>query len=180
MFDMRDSQVGAELQVARVESSAVTLSFEEFFQAEHERLLGALYVVVGNRSDAEELMQEAFLRVWERWARVQILESPIGYLYRTAMNTSRTRGRRAAIAARRVLGIANPRDDFSDVEVREDVRVALAALTLRQRAALVLTDLLGHSSVEAGRILGIKDSTVRALATQARASLRQTLESPDE
>lgn len=180
MVDMGDAQVGAALHVARVESPAVPLSFEEFFRAEHERLLGALYVVVGNRSDAEELMQEAFLRVWERWDRVQTLESPVGYLYRTAMNGSRTMRRRAATAARRRLGLGGTPDDFGDVEVREDVRVALATLTPRQRAALVLTDLLGHSAPDAGRILGIKGSTVRALTTQARASLRQTMENPDE
>jgi DNA-directed RNA polymerase specialized sigma24 family protein len=42
-------------------------TFDEFFLQEHERLFRALYFVSGNRADVEELMQEAFLRLWERW-----------------------------------------------------------------------------------------------------------------
>jgi sigma-70-like protein len=41
--------------------------FDTFFEEEHERLFKALYFVTGNRHDAEELMQDAFLRLWERW-----------------------------------------------------------------------------------------------------------------
>jgi RNA polymerase sigma-70 factor (ECF subfamily) len=64
------------------------------------------------------------------------------------------------------------RDLFQDVEVQDDVRRALSALTPRQRAAVVLTELLGYTSGEASEIMGIKASTVRVLATQARARLR--------
>jgi RNA polymerase sigma-70 factor, ECF subfamily len=42
----------------------------------------------GNRAEAEELAQDAFLKVWERWDRVADIEEPVGYLYRTAMNLS--------------------------------------------------------------------------------------------
>jgi DNA-directed RNA polymerase specialized sigma24 family protein len=41
--------------------------FDEFFEVEHERLFKALYFVTGNRHDAEELIQDAFLKLWERW-----------------------------------------------------------------------------------------------------------------
>lgn len=41
--------------------------FDYFFEEEHERLFKALYFVAGNRHDAEELMQDAFLKLWERW-----------------------------------------------------------------------------------------------------------------
>jgi DNA-directed RNA polymerase specialized sigma24 family protein len=50
----------------------------------------------------------------------------------------------------------------------------LLALSPRQRAALVLLDMYGYGSEEAGRIMGIRPSTVRALATQGRAVLRST------
>ena len=50
----------------------------------------------------------------------------------------------------------------------------LQALTPRQRAALLLLDLYDYGSEEAGRIMGIRPSTVRALATQGRAVLRTT------
>jgi len=57
---------------------------------------------------------------------------------------------------------------------------ALAGLPRRQRAALVLTDLLGFSSEEAGRMLGVKPVTVRVLASQGRAAMKQSLGERDE
>jgi len=104
------------------------------------------------------------------------MDDPTGYLFRTAMNVFRSRYRRSLMALRR-LALLTPRDrdPFSDVDVREDLRRALIALTPRQRAAIVLTELLGYSSEDAARILGIKASTVRALTTQARAAMRSSL-----
>jgi RNA polymerase sigma factor (sigma-70 family) len=153
-------------------------SFEAFFEAEHSRLLRALFLVTGNRQEAEEIMQDAFVAVWERWERVAAMDEPVGYLYRTAMNRFRSRARRAARAARRVVGIAEGADAFAAAEERDALARALARLPDRQRAAIVLTELLGYGSVEAGRILGIRGVTVRSLASQARAALRTHLEDP--
>src|SRR2546421_393746 len=68
---------------------ALAASFEDFFELEHEGLFGALYLLTGNRSDAGDLMQLAFLKVWERWSVIQEMDNPTGYLYRTAMNRLR-------------------------------------------------------------------------------------------
>jgi DNA-directed RNA polymerase specialized sigma24 family protein len=51
-------------------TSGVASSFESFFEAHHARLFGALAVMARNRADAEEIMQDAFLKVLERWDRV--------------------------------------------------------------------------------------------------------------
>ena len=150
-------------------------SFERFFRDGHVRLLRALYLVTGSREEAEELMQEAFLKVWERWDRVSVMEDPTGYLYRTAMNAFRSRYRRVAAATRRTFS-REPRDEFAAVDARDEVTRALAALTRRQRAALVVTELLGYGTEEAARILGVKPVTVRVLASQGRAALRELLE----
>lgn len=53
-------------------------TFEAFFRAEHTRLLRALFIVTGSEQEAEELMQDAFLAVWERWEHVREIESPTG------------------------------------------------------------------------------------------------------
>jgi DNA-directed RNA polymerase specialized sigma24 family protein len=47
--------------------------------------------VTGNRHEAEEAMQDAFARIWERWDVVQSFANPTGYLYRAAMNVWRIR-----------------------------------------------------------------------------------------
>ena len=57
---------------------------------------------------------------------------------------------------------------------------ALARLTRRQRAAIVLTEYLSYTTDEAGAILGVKPVTVRVLASQGRAALREALGGSDE
>jgi RNA polymerase sigma factor (sigma-70 family) len=155
------------------------LTFDAFFAAESHRLLRALYLVTGNAQEAEEIMQEAFLEVWERWDRVSAMDSPVGYLFRTAMNRHRSGVRRARRAARRAIRIADGGDDFARADERDAVARALARLPSRQRAAIVLTELLGYEAKTAAAILGVRDATVRSLASRARAGLRKELEEND-
>jgi RNA polymerase sigma-70 factor, ECF subfamily len=49
---------------------AVDASFEDFFELEQERVLRLLWLVTGSRQEAEDIVQDAFLRVWERWPQV--------------------------------------------------------------------------------------------------------------
>jgi RNA polymerase sigma-70 factor, ECF subfamily len=154
-------------------------SFEAFYDAESQTLFRRLWLVNGNRAEAEELMQDAFLKVWERWAKVSAMGDPVGYLYRTAMNLFRKRYRRTMLAIRRTVGLAPTRDDFADADERETVRQVLSTLPPRQRAALVLTELLGFSPVDAGRALGVQASTIRSLSHQGRESFRTAMEIDD-
>jgi RNA polymerase sigma factor (sigma-70 family) len=154
-------------------------TFEAFFEAERDGLFGALVLITGDRHEAEEIAQDAFLAMWERWDKVRGMGNPAGYLYRTAMNVFRRRRRRAAVAVRRVVGLAHAEDAFAAADARQVVARALAGLSRRQRAALVLTELLGFTSEEAGRALGIKPVTVRVLASQGRAAMKQKLERND-
>jgi RNA polymerase sigma-70 factor (ECF subfamily) len=71
-------------------------------------------------------------------------------------------------------------DDFQLVDERQVALHALSLLPPRQRAALVLTEVLRYTAEEAGEMLGIRASTVRALHFQARASLRQMRELNDD
>lgn len=148
--------------------------FDAFVEEEHERLYKALYFVTGSREDAEDLAQEAFLRLWERWDRIDEIDDPTGYLFRVALNGFRMRRRRAAVALRRRAPEAESRDEFVDAEMRADVRRLLLHLTPRQRAALLLVDLLGYRSEQAARILRVRPSTVRNLASQGRRALKET------
>jgi RNA polymerase sigma factor (sigma-70 family) len=147
-------------------------SFEEFFAAERARLFGALVVMTNDRAEAEEILQDAFLTVWERWERVAAMEEPVGFLYRIAMNLFRKRLRRAAVAVRKAVHLLPRGDELADVEIRDEAVRLLERLTPRERAALVVTAYLGYSSEEAGELLGIRASTVRVLTNRARAALR--------
>lgn len=164
-------------EAARSGAEDLAASFELFYETERDGLFAALYLITRNPHEAEELMHDAFLKVWERWERVRDMDRPAGYLYRTAMNAFRGRYRRTAIA-RRFFGWAYQRDPLADVEGRDELDRALAALTVRQRAAVILTELLGYTSEEAGHLLGVRAGTVRVLAQHGRDTLRKTMGSP--
>jgi RNA polymerase sigma-70 factor (ECF subfamily) len=158
------------------------LTFEGLFQAEHRALFRALYLIVGNTQEAEELMQDAFLKVWERWDRVSRMDNPAGYLCRIAMNGARSRIRRLRLATRRTIASAATQvpDPFADVDLRDELVRALAALSERQRMALVLTDLLDVPAEDSARLLRVRPPTVRSLASQGRATLRVRLGAEDD
>lgn len=147
------------------------ITFEDLFHAQKDRLLQVMSVITGSRSEAEDITQEAFTRLFERWEAVSKMDNPEGYLHRVAMNQFRSRYRRGAVGLRRAIAVGPPRDVFAEVDDRDLALRKLGSLSPRQRAALVLTEALGYSGEEAGRLLGIKATTVWALTHQARAAL---------
>jgi RNA polymerase sigma factor (sigma-70 family) len=155
-------------------------SFEDFYEAEHVRLFRALALVTGNRQETEDVLQEAFLRIWNRWDTVRTFDNPTGYLYRTAVNVSLSRRRRLAVAARTLGGRWFAQDPLESVDARDEIGRALERLTPRERAAIVLTDMLDFPAKEAAAAMGIRDSTVRVLASRARARMRAAIGERDE
>jgi len=168
----------ARLGVAGVDvddTARTSASFEDFFDQERDRLYRALWLVTRNRFEAEELTQEAFVRVLERWDRIAEMNDPRAYLFRTAMNAFRTSYGRAILAAKRTMRVVPADDAIAEVDERDATVRALARLSPRQRAAVVLTDLLGFRSEEAARMLGIRASTLRMHASRAHAALKETM-----
>jgi RNA polymerase sigma-70 factor, ECF subfamily len=165
-----------KFQSVRVEAGG---DFDTFVAEESDRLFRALYFVTGSREDAEDLAQDAFLRLWERWDRIDGIDDPTAYLFRVALNGFRMRRRRALAAVRKRLSPPQEHDLFAEAELRADLRSMLLNLSPRQRAALVLVDLLEYSSDQAAGILRVRPSTVRNLASQGRRALRATEGSRD-
>jgi RNA polymerase sigma factor (sigma-70 family) len=154
--------------------------FREFFETEYRRLAKALFLVAGDPLEADELAQEALVRVFERWDRVRVMDSPAGYLYRTALNLNRSRLRRLASRVRHPLSVSPEPDPLAGVEARDEVRRYLAALPRGQREAVVLIEWLGMGAEQAGAILGIDASTVRVQFSRARRALRTMAGTRDE
>jgi RNA polymerase sigma-70 factor (ECF subfamily) len=153
--------------------------FEEFFEAEHVRLARALYLLTGSVAEADELTQEAMVRVYERWDQVRQMGSPQGYLFRTALNLHRSRLRWLATRARQILQPTSSPDPAEVVQSRDSLDRALASLPTGQRGAVVLVEWLGMDPQEAARALGIKPGSVRARLSRAKAALREMLEDED-
>jgi RNA polymerase sigma-70 factor (ECF subfamily) len=176
---MSDPAVSAQTSTDETVVADRAAAFEDFFRGQTRDLYAHLCLITGNRAEAEELAQDAFLKVWERWDRVADMDKPVGYLYRTAMNLFRKRYRTVVIALRKAVSVELREDEFATAEDRSLVASALAQLAPRQRAALVLTELIGFSSEEAGPMLGVSPGTVRSLASQGRAAMKHHLEDND-
>jgi RNA polymerase sigma factor (sigma-70 family) len=175
-----------EVQPSRVKlvaeaEYAEEASFEAFFAAEWPRLFRALVLLTGNTHEAEDVTQGAFLKLLERWDTLDHGEDLEGYLFRTALNSYRSRYRRSRLAAKRVLAPGQAgTDPFEQVSERESAVRLLLGLTRRQRAAIVLTGIEGFDYRQAGGLLGVKESTVRALVSQARARFAKGMDADDE
>jgi RNA polymerase sigma-70 factor, ECF subfamily len=156
------------------------LDFDAFFDREKARLFSALCLVTRNRFEAEELTQDAFLSVYERWDRVGTMEDPSGYLYRVAMNAFRSWHRRSALAAKRTIRLTRADESIAMIDEQDAVVRSLEPLSPRQRAVVVLIDLLGYSSEEAGQMLGIRASTVRTYAERAHRDLKARMDESRE
>jgi len=152
-------------------------AFDDFFRSTHRRAFTAMCLVTGDRYEAEEIVQDAYLRLLERWDRVGEMDDPEGYLFRTTMNVFRNRYRRATLAVRRAVALAPAaRDDLATVEARDELIRLLQPLAPRQRAAVLATSILDLPADEAGRLLGMEAATVRALSSRARKQLRKTVQ----
>jgi RNA polymerase sigma-70 factor (ECF subfamily) len=171
---MSESQArSAAVAIPVPRTGAVTLQFQEFFEAEYERLGRALYVLTGSVSEADELAQEAMVKVYERWHRVSGMDSPAGYLYRTAMNLYRSRLRQIKSRASKHIAPDPEPDGFEAVEDRDQLRRLIATLPDGERQALALVEVLGLSTEEAGEVLNVEAVSVRVRLSRARARLRR-------
>lgn len=152
-------------------SANVREGFAEFFRDHYETLLRAMYLITGDRYEAEDLTQDAFAKACERWDRVSTMENPAGYLYRTATNARKSSLRRVALGVRRAVS-PEASDPMSDSDERDRIRRALATIPVNQREAVVLVEWLGFSDEEAAEALGTSAGAIRVRLSRARSALR--------
>jgi RNA polymerase sigma-70 factor (ECF subfamily) len=142
--------------------------------------------VMLNREDAEDLVQEAFLRALDRIETFDESRQFGPWFFRLLVNTGinmrRSRERRATEpepfdAASYEPG---PDEEMERTEIRERFAAALARLPERQREIIGMFEVDGFSSVEIAEILGVTPETVRWHVHQARRVLRQALASVKE
>jgi RNA polymerase sigma factor (sigma-70 family) len=156
------------------------VGFSEFFEQEHLRLGRSIYLLTGDRDEAEDLVQEALARAYERWDRVSQMAEPGGYVYRIASNLHRRRSR-TRLRRRTLVGDQRAQDvapaDAADARI--DLMRALAMLPRDQREALVLVEMFDLDASTAAETLGIKAVSVRVRVHRARLRLREILGGDD-
>lgn len=155
-------------------------SFEGFFRGQYTTLYRALTLLSGDPTEAQDLVQEAFARVYERWDRVAVMDSPGGYLYRIALNLQRKQVLGRSRSSARGPDTSSGADPAEVVEARTEVARLLGALPVGQRQALVLVEWLGLDAAEAAGVLGIKAASVRVRVHRAKTTLRERFGVADE
>jgi RNA polymerase sigma factor (sigma-70 family) len=144
-------------------------------------LVGAVALIAGSRAAAEETVQEALARAWERSRRGEQIENLGAWVTTVSLNLARSglRRLRAERKARDRLGVAEVGGGASPAE-RIDLRRALAELPRRQREATVLRYYLGLDVREVAEALGVPEGTAKSLLARARHALATALAVPDD
>lgn len=194
---------------------AETFDSKDDFLADAQRyrreLLAHCYRMTGSLHDAEDLVQDTYLRAWKSYDNFEGRSSIRTWLYRIATNTCLTaldgRQRRplpsglgapnsdptADIAEHPEVTWLQPLPDAADadptdpsviVASRDSVRLAFIAalqhLSARQRAVLVLREVLQWKAAEVGEAIGASTAAVNSLLQRARAQLDETRPSQDD
>jgi RNA polymerase sigma-70 factor (sigma-E family) len=149
--------------------------FEELYSAHGRDATRVAYLLTGSREEAEDLVQEAFVRILGRFGDLRKPEVFRTYLTRTVTNLARS-GFRHREVERRHRGSLVTRDDAAtgpDLAARDEMARALARLPYRQRAALVLRYCEDLSEQQTAEVLQTSVKAVKALVTRGLATLRQ-------
>jgi RNA polymerase sigma-70 factor, ECF subfamily len=159
---------------------ATSASFEEFYAATVDRLLGQLFLVTGDLHAAEELVQEAFTRAAMRWSYLQSYDVPEAWVRRVAMNLAADRARGLRRQARALMRLGPP-PAVPSVSVETLALVqALRTLPVRQRQAVVLHYLADLPVADIAQALGVPAGTVKSLLARGRRALAARLGEPEE
>lgn len=148
----------------------------DLFDRHFAALRRLAFALLGDASAADEVAQDAFVRLYASWRRLDDLEHPASYLRRIVVNLCRSRGRRAALHRRKEPLLTQ--DEITrepDVALRLDVWTALGKLPHRQRACVVLRYLEDLSEAEVARLLDCSIGTVKSQLHRARANLEKSL-----
>lgn len=150
-----------------------TPRLNEFCRDQRPQLVGAMASYCGDGHLAEEIANEALLRVSERWDEVSEMRAPGPWVHRVAVNLTNSTYRRRR-TERRVLPLLGVRDEHSDPDPadRVAVRQALEKLPPRQRAAVAMRYLLDWPVADVAAALETTESAVKSLTHRGLEALR--------
>lgn len=151
-----------------------TQAFERLCRDEYPSVTRTAYLITGDREEAVDIAQEALARAYERWRVVSQLDRPGAWLQRVAGNLAISWRRRQRYVSRSAAEIEERADRLapsSDLDLME----ALQFLSPAQRAVIVLRYYADQSIDQVAKALDKQPGTVRALASQGLARLREFL-----
>jgi RNA polymerase sigma-70 factor (sigma-E family) len=180
-----DHPGGPTVGVGRgLDAQAEGQSLAELFVRQVPRAIAIAYLMTGDRGVAEDLAQEAFIRLTGRFRHIRSPEAFDSYLRRTVVNLSISHLRRRRVE-RAYLERERHRTPGSvgaipDIGMREALWSALLELPARQRAALVLRYYEDLSERQTAEVLGTSVAAVRSLVARGVETLRARMRGEDD
>jgi RNA polymerase sigma-70 factor (ECF subfamily) len=155
----------------------------EALMRRHERLvLVTALRLLGNLSDAQDVSQEVFLRLYRNLDKLEAERAVSSWLYRVTVNACHDLRRRrresspVEDAEHLPAAGADPQQSADLAERMRVLQMSLRVLSEKERAALVLRDLEGLSTEEVARVLGSSEATVRSQISKARIKIKDYVE----
>lgn len=150
-------------------------SMEELYTANAQRAGRLAYFLVGDRELAQDLVQEAFLKVFARWGNLREPRSFAAYLNRTIVNLAHKTHRRRSVERRYLekqpaLEATAPQRDY---ETADELWRQLQSLPRRQRTAIVLRYYEDLSDHDAAQAMGCSETAIASLVQRALGTLRE-------
>lgn len=149
--------------------------FTDFYAASFRRLVGQLYAMTGNHAEAQDAVQEAFIRAWVHRRRLERRGSPEAWVRATAWHIAVSRWNRTRLG--RALMRAHPQAEITDGPTPDRVALtdALGKVPPEQRRALVLYYLCDQSVAQIAAETGAPTGTVKARLARGRAALARQM-----
>jgi len=165
-------------------------AFAELVKRHRKRIYSLAFQIVGNHLDADEVVQETFVRVYRKRKELKDVKYFSTFLLRVAVNyaidlSRKHRGHTAlggaavslpgSIQVNLAQRVATPSEQFENKELMIEIKRALDLLPPRQRITAILHDVEGYSTAEVARVLDCPQATVRSNLFIARKKLKKIL-----
>src|SRR5688500_14480077 len=152
------------------------LGLRKFIGERYAGVVAAVALVTGSQAAAEDAVQEALVRAWERSERGEVIEHVAAWVTTVSLNLARSGLRRLVAEQKARLRLGRPPAQVNpSTEDSLAVRDALATLPDRQREVTVLRYYAGPDVAESAGVLDISQGTVKTSLPRARQALAQTL-----
>jgi RNA polymerase sigma-70 factor (ECF subfamily) len=146
----------------------------ELYAGSYRRLVTSIYAVIGDLTDAEEVVQEAFVKAIAQPGQLSGIDNPEGWLFRVALNLARTRARRRVVFDKIMRRTGSPPVETPDQSPDHvALMAALRRLPVGQREALGLHYLVDLPVDEVAAVLGVSVGTVKSRLARGRSALAQ-------
>lgn len=150
--------------------------FADFYAASFQKLVGQLYAMTGDQAEAQDAVQDAFVRAWARRGKIDANQAPEAWIRTTAWRIAVSRWRRARDGIRLGSLTARPESTAGPTPDRVAFTDALRKVPAEQRRALVLYHLCDLTIEQIAAETGVRAGTVKARLARGRTALAPYLQ----